>query len=156
MFDKWLIRGDSLENVERDGTVAGFRFACRIADYRGCILSLHNGYYIEVDGTVYPREVQRFQVNGKPPRSFEEIKTCISEHWDFDDEGIVYVEAPGGLGPGVHRVGFQQSILSSYGYMPTDEEWIRNPPVPGQGAGAGKTEQICYYELELQKETAKL
>ena len=156
MFDKWLIRSDSLENVEQDGQIVGFRFACRIADYRGCVLSLHNGYYVEVDGELYPREVQKFQINGKEPRSFEETKKCIFEHWDYDDEGIVYVEKAGGLSAGVHRIGFQQSILSAYGYMPTDEEWVKNPPVPGSGAGAGKTSQICYYDLELQKGVAKL
>ena len=151
MFDSFLIRSDSLENTVENGKVTGFKFAVRIADYRGCILSLHNGYYIEVDGVVYPREKQRFEINGKPPRDFQEIKTCVWEHWDYDDEGYVWVEKEGGLEPGVHHIGLQQSILCAYGYMPTDEEWIKNPPVPGSGAGSGKTNAICYYDLELQK-----
>ena len=46
MFDSYLIREDSLENTVEDGKVTGFKFAVRIADYRGCFLSLHNGYYI--------------------------------------------------------------------------------------------------------------
>jgi hypothetical protein len=50
MFDQFLIRKDSLENDYEDGKAVGFRFAVRIADYRGCFLSLHNGYYISVDG----------------------------------------------------------------------------------------------------------
>ena len=151
MFDSFLIRSDSLENTVENGKVTGFKFAVRIADYRGCILSLHNGYYIEVDGVVYPREKQRFEINGKPPRSFEEIKTCVWEHWDYDDEAYVWVEKEGGLEAGMHRIGLQQSVLAAYGYMPTDEEWIKNPPVPGSGAGAGKTRAICYYDLQLQK-----
>lgn len=151
MFDSFLIRSDSLENTVENGKVTGFKFAVRIADYRGCILSLHNGYYIEVDGVVYPREKQRFEINGKPPRDFQEIKTCVWEHWDYDDEGYVWVEKEGGLEPGTHHIGLQQSILCAYGYMPTDEEWIKNPPVPGSGAGSGKTRAICYYDLELQK-----
>ena len=151
MFDSFLIRSDSLENTVENGKVTGFKFAVRIADYRGCILSLHNGYYIEVDGVVYPREKQRFEINGKPPRSFEEIKTCVWEHWDYDDEAYVWVEKEGGLEAGMHRIGLQQSILAAYGYMPTDEEWIKNPPVPGSGAGSGKTRAICYYDLQLQK-----
>lgn len=56
MFDRFLIRSDSLENVVEDGRVTGFKFAVRIADYRGCFLSLHNGYYLECDGVEYPRE----------------------------------------------------------------------------------------------------
>ena len=150
MFDSYLIRKDSLENVVENGRTTGVKFAVRIADYRGCYLSLHNGYYISVDGVVYPREVQRFEINGKPPRSFEEIKKCVWEHWDYDDEGYVYVEKEGGLTPGIHHVGLQQSILSQYGYFPHDEEWVKNPPVPGEGAGAGKTAFICYFDLELQ------
>lgn len=150
MFDDYLIRKNSLENVYRDGKAVGFRFGVRIADYRGCFLSLHNGYYINVDGVVYPREKQKFEINGKAPRSFDEIKKCVWEHWDFDDEGTVYVEKEGGLAPGKHIVGLQQSILAAYGYMPWDEEWVKNPPVPGSGAGAGKTETVCTYELEVQ------
>lgn len=149
MFDSFLIREDSLENVEKDGKIVGFKFGVRIADYRGAILSLHNGYYVSVDGVEYPREVQKFEINGKPPRSFEELKTCVWEHWDFDDEGMLYIEKEGGLAPGTHHIGLQQSILAAYGYMPTDEEWIKNPPVPGSGAGAGKTNVICYYDIPL-------
>lgn len=149
MFDSFLIRGDSLENVEKDGKIIGFRFGVRIADYRGAILSLHNGYYVSVDGVEYPRELQKFEINGQPPRSFEELKTCVWEHWDFDDEGMLYIEKDGGLEPGMHRIGLQQSILAAYGYQPTDEEWVKNPPVPGSGAGAGKTDVICYYDIPL-------
>lgn len=92
MFDNFLIRKDSLENVYKGGKAIGFKFETRIADYRGCFLSLHNGYYIECDGVEYPKTVQKFEINGKEPRDFEEIKTCVWEHWDYDDEGTVYVE----------------------------------------------------------------
>ncbi len=151
MFDQYLIRKDSLQNVTEDGKVIGFKFAVRIADYRGCFLSLHNGYYINVDGTEYPRDLQKFEINGKAPRSFEEIKKACWEHWNYDDEGWVYVTKEGGLSKGMHKIGLQQSILAQYGYMPWDEEWVKNPPVPGSGAGAGKTETICQFDLELQE-----
>jgi len=150
MFDNYLIRKDSLENVYKNGKAVGFRFAVRIADYRGAFLSLHNGYYINVDGVEYPRDLQRFEINDKAPRSFDEIRTCVWEHWDYDDEAYVYVEKDGGLDGPVHTIGLQQSVLSQYGYMPHDEEWVKNPPVPGSGAGAGKTSEICYFTLKLQ------
>lgn len=150
MFDQYLVRKDSLENVIEDGKVIGFKFAVRIADYRGCFLSLHNGYYINMDGVEYSKDTQRFQINGKEPRCFEEIKTAVWEHWDYDDEGYVYVSKEGGLTPGKHVLKLQQSILAQYGYMPWDEEWVKTPPVPGSGAGAGKTDVICSFELELQ------
>ena len=151
MFDQFLIREDSLENVTENGRVTGFRFAVRIADYRGCFLSLHNGYYLIVDGTEYPNELQKFQINGKEPRTYEELKTCCWEHWDYDDEGYVYVQKDGGLEEGMHHIGIQQSILAQYGYMPWDEEWVKNPPVPGSGQGAGKTETISMFEMTLEE-----
>ncbi len=150
MFDQYLIRKDSLENVVEGGKVTGFKFAVRIADYRGCFLSLHNGYYINCDGVEYPKDLQRFEINGKAPRDFEEIKKAVWEHWDYDDEGYVYVTKEGGLEPGTHVIGLQQSVLAQYGYMPWDEEWVKNPPIPGSGAGTGKTDAICQFELELQ------
>lgn len=151
MFDQFLIRKDSLENVTENGRVTGFRFAVRIADYRGCFLSLHNGYYLTVDGVEYPNDLQKFQINGKEPRSYEELKSCCWEHWDYDDEGFVYVQKDGGLSAGMHHVGIQQSILAQYGYMPWDEEWVLHPPVPGSGQGAGKTETVSYYDLVLSQ-----
>ena len=151
MFDQFLIRKDSLENVTENGRVTGFRFAVRIADYRGCFLSLHNGYYLTVDGVEYPNDLQKFQINGKEPRSYEELKSCCWEHWDYDDEGFVYVQKDGGLSAGMHHVGIQQSILAQYGYMPWDEEWVLHPPAPGSGQGAGKTETVSYYDLVLSQ-----
>lgn len=149
MFDNFLIRPDSLRNEERNHEVIGFCLAVRNANYRGVYLSLHNGYYLSVDGTGYPVGVQSFEINGKPPRSFGEIRTAVHEHWDFDDEGILHVAAPGGLAPGEHVLRFQQSVLAAYGYLPTDEEWVRQPPVPGSGAGSDKAPDIITYRLTL-------
>lgn len=151
MFDDFLIVPDTLKNdVDENGNAVGFQFQVRIADYRGCFLSLHNGYYIDCDGVNYPREVQTFEINGKAPRTYEELKTACWEHWNYDDPGIVHVKKDGGLAPGKHKIGLQQSILAQYGYMPWDEEWLKNPPVPGSGEGAGKTETISTFELELK------
>jgi hypothetical protein len=152
VFDNFLIRKNSLRNVKNpEGVVTGFCFAARNANYRGVYLSLHNGYYLNVDGTEYKRDVQTFEINGQKPRSFEEIKTAVWEHWDYDDEGIIHVTKPGGLAPGKHTIAFQQSVLAAYGYLPTDEEWVKNPPEPGTGAGSDKTKNVVRYELELQE-----
>ena len=131
MFDQYLIRKDSLQNVTERGVTTGFKFAVRIADYRGCFLSLHNGYYIACDGVEYPKALQRFEINGKAPRSFDEIRTAVWEHWDFDDEGWVYVEKPSGLTPGVHEIALQQSVL--------EPVWLLSPRrgMGQESAGAG-------------------
>lgn len=152
MFDNFLIRPDSLKNDYKDGKAVGFQFAVRIADYRGCFLSLHNGYYLECDGTEYKREVQSFEIHDKGPRSYEELKECVWEHWAYDEEGIVHVAKEGGLAPGRHTIRLQQSILMQYGYAPWDEDWVKEPPVPGSGIGSGKSSAIFKYELELQEQ----
>ena len=152
MFDQLLIRADSLRNEQKDGEIIGFTLAVRIANYRGVYLSLHNGYYISVDGVEYPTDLQTFGVNGKPPRSFDELRKAVSEHWDYDDEGILHVRKPGGLALGIHTIRFQQSVLAAYGYLPTDEEWVKNPPKPGTGAGSDKTPEIVTYTLILDEQ----
>jgi len=152
MLDDYLIRKDSLVNVFEGGQLTGFKFAVRIADYRGCFLSLVNGYYVKVDGVEYPVSMQRLEVNQKPPRSFAEIRHCVWEHWDYDDEAYLYITREGGLGDGIHEIKLQQSILAQYGYMPWDESWVLNPPVPGGGAGSGKTDTISTFLLELQNQ----
>ncbi|KAA9014682.1 MULTISPECIES: C-glycoside deglycosidase beta subunit domain-containing protein [Sphingobium] len=154
MFDNYLIRADSLRNDVIDGEIVGFQMAVRIANYRGVYLSLHTGYFLEVDGTLYPREAQSFEVNGKPPRGFDEIKAAVREHWDYDDEAILHIRAPGGLSAGAHVVRFQQCVIAAYGYLPTDEAWVKEPPTPGTGAGSDKTPQIITYHLTLT-ETAE-
>lgn len=152
MFDNYLIRADSLRNVTKDGEVIGFSLAVRHANYRGVFLSLHTGYYLNVDGVDYPREVQSFEINGKPPRTFDEIKSAVWEHWDFDDEAILHIALPGGLAPGEHEVRFQQCVIAAYGYLPTDEDWVKAPPQTGTGAGSDKTPQIITYRLRLNEE----
>ena len=149
MFENFLIRPGSLGNEEKNGEIIGFSLAVRHANYRGCYLSLHNGYYIEVDGVEYPVNAQAFEINGQPPRSFDKIRKAVYEHWEYDDEGILHVATPGGLPEGERMVRFQQSVLAAYGYLPTDEEWVRNPPKPGTGAGSDKTPQIMTYKLNV-------
>lgn len=152
MFDRFLIAPDSLANdIDASGQVTGFHMAVRHANYRGCFLSLHNGYYLRVDGNEFDREQQTFEINGKPARTFEEIKTAVWEHWDFDDAGVLHVALPGGLAPGTHTIDFQQSVLAAYGYHSTDEEWVLKPPRPGFGAGSDKTPTIMTYELTLSE-----
>lgn len=151
MFDQYIVNENSLRNVVNNEKIVGYQFNVRIANYRGNYLSLHNGYYIKLNDTeVVPREKQKIKLNGKPFRSFEEVKKAVHEFWNFDDEAIVFVEKDGGLDEGVHKLEIQQSILEQYGYMPWDEEWVKNPPIPGSGAGAGKTYNVCEFNLELK------
>lgn len=150
MFDNYLIRPGSLRNEKVNGEVVGFSLSVRHANYRGCFVSLHNGYYLSIDGVEYPNSVQTFEINGKGPRSYEVLSHAVYEHWDYGDDGILHVSLPGGLTPGKHTILFQQSVLAAYGYLPTDEEWVRKPPVPGKGAGSDKTPHIVKFEMIVE------
>ena len=151
MYDSFLVRQDSLKNFTENGKVAGFQIGVRIANYRGVFLSLHNGYYVEADGKTFPVSAQKFGINGKAPRTFEELKqNAVFEHWDMQDEATLYVYCDGGLSAGKHRIGILESILCDYGRSPRAEEMVKNPPVPGPGVGGSKTTDISYFDLELQ------
>jgi hypothetical protein len=152
MYDSFLIREGTVQNVWQGDKIVGFRFGVKVADYRGAFLSLVNGYYIEVDGVEYPLEIQTFEVNGKPPRTYDELKTCVWEHWDCTTLAYIHVKKAGGLQAGTHHFGLQQSLLSHYGYAEDDEKWVCNPPVPGKGEGAGKMSKTCYFDLDLNGE----
>lgn len=156
MFEKFFVREDSLTNTVENGVVTGFSLAVRNANYRGVYLSLHNGYFLEIDGVAYPKALQSFEINGQPPRDFGTIAGQVHEHWDYDDEGILHVALPGGLAAGPHNVRIQQSVLAAYGYRPTDEEWVKNPPEPGSGAGSDKAPDISVFTMTLKAQEAAL
>ncbi len=153
MYDSYLVVKDTLKNDVTDGKAVGFRFGVRIANYRGNLLSLINGFYVEVDGVVYGRDVQSFEINGLPPRSIDEIETCYYEHWDMQDTGFLHIAKDGGLTPGKHTIRYMECILGAYGYNPeTDEEFVKNPPQPGDPRGGQKTNRINTYVLELRED----
>ena len=142
MPKKTTVQG-SLENVYCDkcGKIIGFKFGVRLPRYRGNMLSLINGYYVNVDGVEYPQDKLRFIINGKPPRTFEEIKKAVWEHWDHQTIGYIFVEQEGGLSKGEHTVIATVSNFEQYGYRPgdgpmSDQYKVDNVIVPGPG-GSG-------------------
>lgn len=122
---------ESLENVIENGEVTGFRFLAdlspaRVLNGRGCFLSLINGFYIAVDGEVFPRETQAVEIHGKPARSMDELKTAVWEHWDTTEYAWIHVKKPGGLDAGEHRLTYMPSILAAY--FKAQDSWLTDPP----------------------------
>lgn len=148
MYDRYLVKEGSLENEVKDGKITGFKFKVHIGDYRGAFLSLVRGYYINVDGEEYPVETQKFEINGKAPRSFDELKWCAWEHWDYDDWAILHVEKEGGLAPGMHRLTIVQGVMTQYGWADHDQEWIDNTPDPIELGG--KQDRPFVFNLEVK------
>lgn len=135
MYDRYLVKERSLHNEVKDGKTVGFAFQVHIGDYRGCFVSLVRGYYINVDGVEYPLESQRFEINGKAPRTYGELAKCCWEYWDYDEWATIHVEKEGGLSAGEHDLTIMQGVMSQYGWAAHDQEWIDNPPDPREMGG---------------------
>jgi len=148
MYENYLIEKGTLKNDVVDGKVVGFSFGVRIANYRGNFVSLINGFYVVVDGVEYGRDLQTFEINGKPPRTMDELAKAHFEHWDMQDTGYVHIAKEGGLAPGEHEIEYLECILGGYGYNPTDEEYVTNPPKPGAG-GSAKNFHPCKFVMSL-------
>ncbi len=151
MFDRYLVVDGTLKNDVVDGEVVGFSVGVRLSNYRGIYLSLLRGFYFEVDGVQYERDEQFFEINGEAPRSMKQIEKCCWERWNMQDMGILHIKKPGGLAPGKHEIRYLECTLQAYGYMPFDEEYVKNPPAFGTPMCGGKTHMIQRYELELKE-----
>jgi hypothetical protein len=129
----------TLANIICDRKVTGFRFGVRLPRYRGNMLSLINGYYVNVDGEEFPQSAIKIKINGKPPRSFAEIRTAVWEFWNFLDTAYLYIDKKGGLAPGRHTIIATVSNYEQYGYNPvTDQYRVDNIVVPtSTGTGFG-------------------
>lgn len=148
MLDNYVVIENSLSNVEKDGHIVGFKFAVRACNYRGCFVSLVNGYYVKCDGIIYDQDKQKFQINEKKPRTYQEMKKAVWEFWNYAEDAYIYIEKEGGLETGKHTLEVQESILTQYGYAVWDEEWVKNPPNPGSGS-IGKAQKPNVFEMTL-------
>ncbi len=116
MFDNYVLTDNSLENVKNDGEITGYKMRTRITYYRGIPLSMVHDIQVEVDGQEVPRESIRFSPDGEIYFTLEEMKTVTSYKWEYGQEGVVYVEQPGGLAPGEHKIKLTQ--VSRVAYIP--------------------------------------
>jgi len=120
--------------------VIGFQFDVRLPRYRGNMVSLINGYYVNVDGVEYPQDQILFILNGKGPRTFAQLKSAVWEHWNYRDAATLLVLKDGGLEKGEHSVIATVSNFEQYGYMPgKDEKRVADggEAVTAQGTGFG-------------------
>ena len=149
---KYTTEQGTLQNVicPKTGKVIGFKFGVRLPRYRGNMLSLINGYYVCVDGVEYSQDALRFEINGKAPRTWAEIREAVWEHWDYLDTGWLYIEKEGGLAPGKHTVIATCCNFEQYGYKPaTDQAKVDGLVVPTIG-GDGHTSAAIPLVMELQ------
>ncbi len=124
------IENGSLKNDVVNGEVIGYSFGVRLPRYRGNFLSLINGYYVNVDGEEIAQENMTFEINGKEPRTWEQIKEAVWEHWDFQTTGYIHIAKKGGLSVGKHKIKAVVSNFEQYGFYTTDQERIDYPLIP--------------------------
>lgn len=117
MFDRYLLEEGTLRNVERDGEVVGWSVGARIGYYRGLGLSMID-VSLTLDGEAVPRERIHVQLHGNDYRLVD-LTDVLDDRWGFTETATLFVEQPGGLRPGAHEVGLEQSLRISYLAVPS-------------------------------------
>lgn len=113
MFDRYMIREETVRNVSEGGEVTGFEFGARIAYYRGLGLSMVENLIVSVDGEPVPAEQIRFSVGGRT-FTLAQMETEYEARWEFGATATVTVLKPGGLAPGEHRIEFVEDLRIAY------------------------------------------
>jgi hypothetical protein len=124
MYDKYLIEGSILKNVEEGGKVTGFQYGARLPYYRGVVLSLVGELQLTVDSERVPSEQMTVTIGGKT-YPYSQLEDEPVAKWEFGEVGIVTVRKPGGLKPGDHKFSVRQHMKISYvpgGFWGQDEK----------------------------------
>lgn len=121
---KYPIEEGSLKNDVVAGKIVGYQFGVRLPRYRGNMLSLVNGYYVNVDGEEIAQDAMTFEINGKKPRTWAEIKEAVWEHWDYQTTGYIHIAKEGGLAIGEHKIKAVISNFEQYGFYEHDQERV--------------------------------
>ncbi len=119
MFEPYVICDDGFENVEKDGKIIGFQLKTRIAYYRGVPLSMIDGIELHVDDALVDSEKIRFTV-GDETFKLKEMETVTSTKWEFGQKATIFVEQPGGLKKGEHKITLKQVTRVAYYPFPLE------------------------------------
>lgn len=146
---------ESLRNIEEHGEVTGFCFkadlsSARVLNGRGCFISIVDGFYIAVDGEVFPRDAQSVIIHGQPARSMDELKKAVWEHWDVGEYAWICVKKPGGLTPGEHKLTYMPSVLGAY--FKAQDSWLTDPPPLDEQLKSPKDYENATYVCTLTEE----
>jgi hypothetical protein len=119
MFEPYVISDDGFENVLKDGKVIGYQLKTRIAYYRGVPLSMVDKIELIVDDQPAPSEKIRFTV-GDETFTLKEMETVTSVKWEFGQQATIFVEQPGGLSKGEHKIYLSQTTRVAYYPFPLE------------------------------------
>jgi hypothetical protein len=113
MFEKYMICEQDFRNVIEDERITGFQFKARLPYYRGLGISMIEDLSVTVDAQRYPRESLRVTIHGNT-YTLDEMEQEYEDRWEFGEEGILTVQKPGGLTPGLHKIEMEDTLRISY------------------------------------------
>ena len=113
MFDKYMICEHDFLNVLEFGEVTGFQFKARLPYYRGIGISMIEDLAVTVDAQRFPRQALRITLHGNT-YTLDAMEGEYEDRWEFGEEGIVTVQNPGGLTPGLHKIELEAVLRISY------------------------------------------
>lgn len=119
MFEPYVICDDGFENTIQDGEAIGFQLKTRIAYYRGVPLSMVDEIELIVDDVPVESEKIRFSVGDKT-FTLKEMETVTSTKWEFGQKATIFVEQPGGLSAGEHKIFLRQTTRVAYYPFPLE------------------------------------
>jgi hypothetical protein len=129
MFEPYVISDDGFKNVVKDGKVIGYQLKTRIAYYRGVPLSMVDKIELVVDDRPVPGEKIRFTV-GDETFTLKEMETVTSTKWEFGQQATIFVDQPGGLSRGKHKVYLSQTTRVAYYPFPLEGRRTRVMMIP--------------------------
>jgi sugar phosphate isomerase/epimerase len=103
MLERPIIQQRGFCNTTDDTGVTGFQLLLRNPNYRGVAGSLVDGADVIVDGHPFPREAQRWTLQGRT-FTLDELRASTDVRWQLDETATLAVDHPGGLSAGVHRI----------------------------------------------------
>ena len=119
MFEPYVISDDGFGNVVKDGKVVGYQLKTRIAYYRGVPLSMVDRIVLIVDDVPVPTEKIHFTVEDET-FTLKEMETVTSTKWEFGQQATIFVDQPGGLSKGEHKVFLSQTTRVAYYPFPLE------------------------------------
>lgn len=119
MFEPYVISDDGFENVTVDGKIIGYQLKTRIAYYRGVPLSMVDKIELVVDDQPVPSEKINFTV-GDETFTLKEMETVTSVKWEFEQQATIFVDHPGGLTKGEHKIFLSQTTRVAYYPFPLE------------------------------------
>lgn len=118
MLENCVIQTRGFHNLlDEDGNIIGFQFCMRTNYYKGLWLSQLRIGNVTVDGEVFSRNQQIWEINGinyTPDEMLEIGDTEQSNYFQVTDVATIKIMKKGGLSQGYHNVSLKFGWICNY------------------------------------------